>query len=121
MYFEGWDTNHWLTRDGGETYEHFSSDPTLLQSIFLQNDPLIDQRIQESGWLAEVSEQTTAGTQPTAEQLVEAAWLRTVSRPPTDAEKARALQHLAAAESMHDGLRDLLWARINTTQFILLH
>ena len=95
--------------------------PTLLQSIFLQNDPLIDQRIQESGWLAEVSEQTTAGTQPTAEQLVEAAWLRTVSRPPTDAEKARALQHLAAAESMHDGLRDLLWALINTKEFILLH
>ena len=30
--------------------------PTLLQSVFLQNDPLMEQRLEQSGWLAEIGE-----------------------------------------------------------------
>ncbi|MDA1232043.1 MAG: DUF1553 domain-containing protein, partial [Planctomycetota bacterium] len=94
--------------------------PTLLQSIFLQNDPLIDQRIEESGWLRELGEQEASGLLPGHEQLVKTAWLRTVSRPPTAAESARGISHLAKAESTVDGLRDLLWALINTKEFVLV-
>ena len=39
--------------------------PTLLQSVFLQNDPLVDQRLEESGWLQEIAEQEASGV-PTA-------------------------------------------------------
>lgn len=95
--------------------------PTLLQSIFLQNDPLIDQRLQESGWLEEIlQQQESLGSELNTDQLVEAAWLRTVSRPPTSSEKARAIEHVNAADSTADGLRDLLWALLNTKEFVLI-
>jgi hypothetical protein len=95
--------------------------PTLLQSIFMQNDPLVDQRLAESGWLAEIARQEASGTALPPEQLVTAAWLRTLSRPPTAQERTRALEHLAAAGSTTDGLRDVLWALLNTKEFVLIH
>ena len=52
-------------------------------------------------------------------QLVRTAWLRTVNRPPTDEEIERAEQHLAKVDSLSEGMRDLLWALINTKEFIL--
>lgn len=95
--------------------------PTLLQSVFLQNDPLMDQRLQESGWLEELSQQESGGGKLDVSKLVHEAWLRTLSRPPTDAELARAMEHFATTDSTIDGLRDLLWALINTKEFILIH
>lgn len=95
--------------------------PTLLQSIFLQNDPLIDQRLEDSGWLAEVEQREASGSPPSHPRLVKLAWLRTVSRFPTENESARAIEHLAASESTVDGLRDLLWALLNTKEFVLIH
>lgn len=94
--------------------------PTLLQSIFLQNDPLIDQQLSESGWLKEIERQSAMGSAPEANALVREAWLRTVSRPPSPDESARALKHLSAAASTVDGLRDLLWALINTKEYVLI-
>jgi hypothetical protein len=95
--------------------------PTLLQSVFLQNDPLIDQRLQTSGWLDEIAERTGRGEQIDQRQLIRTAWLRTVGRPPADKEIKRAQQHFADAESPSAGVRDLLWALINTKEFILNH
>jgi hypothetical protein len=95
--------------------------PTLLQSIFLQNDPLVDQRLEESGWLAEIAQHEATGGELKPRELIRTAWLRTVSRPPTEAETARATEHLASAENTNAGLRDLLWALINTKEFVLIH
>jgi hypothetical protein len=94
--------------------------PTLLQSIFLQNDPLIDQRLEESGWLDEIAQHAAAGPTHSPEQLFKQAWLRTVGRPPTDAETARAVAHLKSAASTTEGMRDLLWALINMKEFVLI-
>lgn len=94
--------------------------PTLLQSIFLQNDPLVDQRLEESGWLNEISQQESSGTVLNPDRLVQSAWLRTLNRPPTSEETSRAIKHLAEADSTTDGLRDLLWALINTKEFVLI-
>lgn len=93
--------------------------PTLLQAVFLQNDPLIDQRLQQSGWLEETAALEAAGEGIDRSELVRAAWLRTLSRPPTPEESAKATEHLDQAESAVDGLRDLLWALINTKEFLL--
>ena len=93
--------------------------PTLLQSVFLQNDPLLDQRLAESGWLEEITDLESSGAVPDNQVLVRQAWLRTVSRPPTTEETSRALEHLSSAASLTEGLRDLLWALINTKEFIL--
>ena len=94
--------------------------PTLLQAIFLQNDPLVDQRLEDSGWLAQIDGQIAAGTAPTGESLVKEAWLRTLSRVPQPDELARGVKCLAEAESATQGLRDLLWALINTKEFVLI-
>ena len=91
--------------------------PTLLQSVFLQNDPLMEQRLEESGWIAEVAQQ---GDAVDPERLVREAWLRTVSRPPTAKETSRCLEYLESVESREEGLRDLLWALMNTKEFILI-
>jgi len=94
--------------------------PTLLQSVFLQNDPLIDQRLENSGWLEEIA-LLTAVSEIEQTQLIGTAWLRTVGRPPTEQEVKRAREHFADTGSTAEGVRDLLWALINTKEFILNH
>jgi hypothetical protein len=94
--------------------------PSLLQAIFMQNDPLINDRLAESGWLADLQQQASTDQFPARELLVREAWLRTLSREPTPAEIARAEAHLQSADSTIDGLRDLLWALLNTSEYILI-
>ncbi len=96
-----------------------TNQPTLLQSIFLQNDPLVEQRLDDSGWVQEIAVADQAGEKLDKQRLIHNAWLRTINRPPTSAETERAEQHLNQAESLPEGMRDLLWALLNTREFIL--
>ena len=93
------------------------NEPTLLQSIFLQNDPLVRMRLASSGWISEVGESETNDVA----KLIREAWLRSVNRPPTATEVDRAKGHLASAKSTQEGMTDLLWALMNTKEFILNH
>ena len=52
-------------------------------------------------------------------ELVRLAYLRTLSRLPDEREAAIARGHLAAATDVSAGMRDLLWALINTKEFIV--
>ena len=91
--------------------------PSLLQSIFLQNDPLTQARLSDSGWIAQVSDKASADPA----SLIQSAYLRTVGRMPSNAEAKRAADYLSEAESLQEGLRDLLWSLINSKEFILNH
>ncbi len=93
--------------------------PTLLQSIFLHNDPLIEQRLDESGWIEEIAELESSGADIDRAEIVRTAWLRTINRLPTEDEQRRAAAHLKETPSTSEGVRDLLWALINTKEFIL--
>ncbi len=93
--------------------------PTLLQSIFLHNDPLVEQRLADSGWVQEIASREETGLKVDLAELIRTAWLRTVNRLPTESEQRRATRHLENAASLSDGVRDLLWALINTKEFIL--
>jgi hypothetical protein len=93
------------------------NEPTLLQSIFLQNDPLVRMRLAGSGWISEVAE-SKANDEA---KLIREAWLRSVNRPPSQAEIDRAREHLAKVKSTEEGMTDLLWALMNTKEFILNH
>lgn len=56
------------------------------------------------------------------DELIEETFLRTVSRLPTDKELTMARKDIAAAgEDPIDGVRDLLWAMLNTKEFIINH
>ncbi|MBW3543348.1 MAG: DUF1549 and DUF1553 domain-containing protein, partial [Planctomycetes bacterium] len=123
--------------------------PTLLQTLYVRNDhEMLGWLERKDGWLAQVAREfgtpldaevaatsssplTKGGpgggevsAPPTAariDELIRSAWLRTVSRPPTDAERQRAREHLAASKNVAEGLRDLLWALLNTQEFLTNH
>ncbi|MEN9573276.1 MAG: hypothetical protein RL514_1131 [Verrucomicrobiota bacterium] len=56
-----------------------------------------------------------------ADDYIAQVFLRTVSRPPTATEFEKARADLAAASSPADGVRELLWAMLNTREFMVNH
>ena len=91
------------------------NEPTLLQSIFLQNDPLVRMRLSESGWIDELAENKPGDRK----KIIQQAWLRALNRYPSPSEEARAMKHLQDAKTIKAGMEDLLWALMNTKEFIL--
>lgn len=97
-----------------------NNQPTLLQAVFLQNDPIIEQRLEYSDWLQELSQQEPSEDEMSRRKLIEEAWLRVLARKPDEQETARGLSHLRETETVAEGLRDLLWALMNTKEFLLI-
>ncbi len=101
-----------------------SSDPSLLQSLFTRNDPIVQDRLSQGGWLLELASQFNSSGAPSREALeavIGEVWLRTLGRKPRSEEVMRALEHYQQAGTVADGTRDLLWALINTKEFLLNH
>lgn len=94
-----------------------SSEPSLLQTAYLRNDPEVLRMLDgKDGWLGQVR----GGLKDRPrEELVRDAYLRTLSRLPDARELAAASGHLADAPDAGAGIRDLLWALVNTKEFIL--
>ncbi|MBM4072383.1 MAG: DUF1553 domain-containing protein [Planctomycetes bacterium] len=57
----------------------------------------------------------------TPEQAVEELYLATLSRQPTPAERERALAHIAGHPDRRRTLEDVLWALVNTREFMFNH
>ena len=93
--------------------------PTLLQSLYLRNDEEIYQKMQRSdGWLAELSR---AEESPPVEELIDQAFLRTLSRLPSADELADCRQYFADAKDPAEALGDVLWVLLNTHEFVTNH
>jgi len=56
-----------------------------------------------------------------ANQIVQEAYLRTLSRYPTEQELTRSIKYLGESEDFAKGAKDLLWVLLNTKEFILNH
>ena len=100
------------------------SDATsLLQTLFLKNDLIVRNRLRQSGWLNEVETRYTGQTLPFEDQqvLVSEAYLRCVGRLPDPFEIKRATNSLASAETIRTGMEDLVWALLNTKEFVMNH
>eukprot|EP00456_Euglypha_rotunda_P027708 TRINITY_DN220_c0_g1_i1.p2 TRINITY_DN220_c0_g1~~TRINITY_DN220_c0_g1_i1.p2 ORF type:complete len:468 (+),score=149.92 TRINITY_DN220_c0_g1_i1:1177-2580(+) len=54
-------------------------------------------------------------------QIIKQAYLRTLSRYPTDAEIERATHYYRETDDAARGTRDLLWALVNTKEFVVNH
>lgn len=124
--------NYFLTLFGKPTREtncdcERSTDPTLLQTLFVRNDPQLLNRIEgtgrpDSSWISQLRrEWRTDRGAIDVDKLITEAFLRTVSRPPTEQERTQAKSDIAAARTPVDGLRDLLWAMVNTREFKVNH
>ncbi len=112
-----------------------NSSPSLLQTIFLRNDlELFGMIDRDGGWLREVERNSfrpkPAQTTPPLDDksladrddaIVREAFLRTMSRPPSDAELTEARQTFHDSDTPNAALRNLLWALLNTKEFIVNH
>jgi len=109
-----------------------SAEPTLLQTVYLQNDAHVANLLDASdGRLIDIFGAPPKNMKakfpkpgpvvPPHDALVEDAYLRTLGRLPTDDERSTSLAHLASATDGRSGLRSLYWALVNTKEFILNH
>jgi hypothetical protein len=103
------------------------NDPTLLQALYVRNDQeMIDALDRNDGWLKQLTKEKTELENKDVDGLVRQVYLRVLSRQPTPQELADCRTHLTEmAESNSDdpaeGIRDLLWALLNTQEFITNH
>lgn len=109
-----------------------SMEPSLLQTVFLRNDrDMLAQIDRRDGWVDTVAARHRTGTGrdtaaadldgETVAAIVRAAYLRTLSRPPLEAEAERAAAHFAEPGTVREATRDLLWALLNTKEFLVNH
>jgi hypothetical protein len=53
--------------------------------------------------------------------MIEELYLVTLSRPPSPQETAKAQQWIADASNLREGAQDLLWALLNSREFLFNH
>ena len=68
-----------------------------------------------------VAEQASGGGSIDVAKAIQDAYLRTLSRMPTESETETATTFIAEAEDQLDGLRGVMWALLNTKEFIVNH
>jgi hypothetical protein len=94
-----------------------AAEPSLLQLVYLRNDSEIESLLdRKDGWLKELRGKKSA-LDP--EELIRDAYLRTLSRPPTEKECKLAGEHFAGISDPQIALRDLMWALLNTKEFMV--
>src|SRR5262249_20903653 len=92
-----------------------SLEPALPQKLFLMTDTNILNKLQ-SGRVAELVRSDLSD-----EQVLEEMFLATLSRFPTEADKALFASYRAEKSDRKTALMDTMWALINTREFILNH
>jgi hypothetical protein len=120
--------------------------PTLLQSLYVRNDTEMLEWLERSdGWLVETAKKlgqtltletkpakpaSAKSTEPVKvhppedaaiDSLIHEAYQRSLSRTPTKDELGRGRDHLKSDENTIEALRDLMWALLNTQEFLTNH
>jgi hypothetical protein len=92
-------------------------EPALPQTLFRMTDAAVMAKFNDrTGRVAELAKSKMGD-----DQIVEEAFLATLSRRPTPSQKEDALRHLKEAKNRAEGVADLVWALVNTREFILNH
>ena len=60
---------------------------------------------------------TPSGPKPTVEELIREAYLRSLGRQPTERQFAAAKQYVSESPNVVAGVRDVLWALLNSQEF----
>ena len=97
-----------------------SNEPSLLQSVYLRNDREMYRFIdREDGWLAESLAATGESTND--RDVISEAYLRTFCRFPTEIELTATLDYLKVKPDRRAALRDVVWALLNSKEFVTNH
>jgi hypothetical protein len=94
-----------------------AAEPALPQTLFRMTDPLMVQKLGD----AKNRANRLARQKVSDDEAIEELFLATLTRLPNEEEKAEALTYLQGAKSRGEGLKDVLWALVNTREFILNH
>jgi hypothetical protein len=93
-----------------------STDPSLSQALHLLNGESIQQNIANGGvvarWLSEGL---------TQEAIIDRIFERGLGRPPTDEERKELIVNMSASSDPRQGLEDVMWAVLNSREFIFNH
>lgn len=99
--------------------------PSLLQCVYLRNDKdMLAALDRPDGWVRELKDRVEKSGDDlgaSVDELIGEAFLRTISRQPTERELARARTHFEESPSIENAMHDLLWALINTQEFVTNH
>lgn len=90
---------------------------TLLQTLEMISGDTINEKIRAPGGVAD---QLIAGGRPDAE-IVEELFLSAVSRYPDPEESRAAVQAIAESKSRKFGVQDVMWALLNSREFLFNH
>ncbi len=82
---------------------------------------LVEPTEAEQQELAASEEAPQPGTEVDTERIVREAYLRTLSRHPTDDELQTSMLFIEESEDAAEGIRGVLWALVNTREFLVNH
>ncbi len=91
------------------------TEPALPQTLFLMTDPVLLKKI-ERGRLASLL--ASGRSDP---DIVDELFLATLTRLPDDGERQAAVAHVVDQKDRKKGFVDIVWALVNTREFILNH
>ncbi|MFT5469566.1 MAG: hypothetical protein ACI8UO_004687 [Verrucomicrobiales bacterium] len=94
-----------------------TNNPDLAQALYLINSEDVQQKVSHSK--SRVQQLLTDGAEDDA--IFEDLYLRTLSRPPTDAELRILREQISAASARQEALEDLLWSLLNSSRFVFRH
>ncbi|MHB1425183.1 MAG: DUF1549 and DUF1553 domain-containing protein [Gemmataceae bacterium] len=92
-----------------------SAEPAVPQTLFLMSDPLLLKKLTAGRLTKLLADKKTDG------DMIEELFLATLSRPPDNREREAARAHVAGKKDRTQAFADVMWALINTREFILNH
>jgi hypothetical protein len=91
-------------------------EPTLSQALHLMNGDTVNAKMRQGGVLAELQKEKLEPM-----QIVERLYVMTLTRKPTDEEKAALAPLFAEGSDVNKGLEDVYWALLNSREFLFNH
>ena len=118
---DGATQTYFLTTFGRATREtvcscEVSMEPNLSQALHLLNGTTINTKVKSGNFVGNALE---AGNTP--EQVIEAIYVRTFSRKPTEGEVSKLMEEINKNEDKKTVLEDVFWATMNAKEFIFNH
>ena len=94
-----------------------TSQPNLAQVLHIANGDLIQKKLSDKGGrLTKLADEEVP-----LDEAVRETYLVTFSRTPTSEELANGQQIVSGAENRRQGLEDLMWALLNSREFLFVH
>ena len=91
-------------------------EPTLPQALHMINSSYINNKVSAgNGTVATLEKQLSDN-----DQLIDALYLRTLCRPPTDVERAKVDDYVKQVGNRREAFEDLLWALLTSREFLFI-